>query len=303
MQPIEPSSGPPPPPPPPPPPEYTGPPGGVWGQPYDATADVAAAEPDDGLLPALPAEVRQVGWGMGDVALGFALWLGMQIAVGIGIVSIFIALGTVPDDPDQLTTNLWVIGSGVIGSALAFIGWPYIVAKWKGLGSLVRDFGLKITLADVGWGVLAGIACLVLSVAGNVVYEILFGGTPPSNAEFIEKADNTAINFVVMFLLVAVVTPISEEIFFRGLVLRSAAKTWGTATAIVVSSIIFGLPHAGAATSWSSLAFFPFVTALYGAVLAFTCIRCNWRLGPTIVAHMVINGTGVAAAFFLDATT
>ena len=86
----------------------------------------------------------------------------------------------------------------------------------------------------------------------------------------------------------------------RGLLYISFAKLWFM---VACYAIIFGLPHAGAATDWTSLVFFPAVTALYGAVLAVTCIRCDWRLGPTIVAHTVINGTGVAAAFLLETAT
>lgn len=259
-----------------------------------------ASTDDEGFLPPLPAEVRQARWGMGDVAAGFGLWFASQIVLGVVVAIFLVREGTATSDVDELDLPLWALGLTMAGNYAAFIGWPAIVARWKGLGSLVRDFGLRFRWPDLGWGLLAGIACLVLSGVMNVIYTLISsGGEAPSNATFLEDQPKDALTFLSLFVLVAVLTPVAEEIFFRGLVLRSATKRWGTGLGIVVSSTLFGLPHALSSTELSAMAFFAFVTGLYGAVIAVVCVKCDWRLGPAIVAHVVINGTGVATLFFL----
>jgi membrane protease YdiL (CAAX protease family) len=67
---------------------------------------------------------------------------------------------------------------------------------------------------------------------------------------------------------------------------------------VIVSSLVFGLFHAQG-SSWAQAAFIVLVTAGYGAVFALIVIRADGRLGPSIIAHMIVNSVGVAAAFLL----
>ncbi len=47
-----------------------------------------------------------------------------------------------------------------------------------------------------------------------------------------------------MLVLVAVVfAPLVEELFFRGLLLRSLQRRVGTGRAVALSSVLFGLAH------------------------------------------------------------
>ncbi len=177
---------------------------------------------------------------------------------------------------------------------LGLVGWPVVVTYWKGLRSLAKDFGFTINLGDVGWGVLAGIAALTVSFIGNVLWLVLSDAEQPSNAGFL-PTDNPGIGTaIVIFLLVAVCTPVAEELFFRGLFLRAVAKKWNTIAGLLVSSGVFGAFHL-TAFSLQGL-FICFVTALYGLVLALVVVYRNFRIGPAIVGHMVINGVAVIAA-------
>ncbi|MDP1805773.1 MAG: CPBP family intramembrane metalloprotease, partial [Acidimicrobiales bacterium] len=75
-----------------------------------------------------------------------------------------------------------------------------------------------------------------------------------------------------------------EEIFYRGLVLRAAARRFGTRWAVFGSSAIFGV-------SQFELVQFPGLFA-FGVVLALLAVRTG-RLGASIAAHVAFNGVAV----------
>ena len=256
---------------------------GVPGVPVSAPGNLAPV--DDRPL---------IRWGMGDVLIGLLLWL-----VG-GIIASVIVVITVGGGTGS-STDLSELGLGAIAVSLVagwpgFVGWPIMASWFKGQRSLARDFGLRIRFVDVGWGVLGGVAALAMSVVAGVVWRLLSDAPEPSNAGFLPSRPSTA-TAIVLLLLVAVCTPIVEELFFRGLFLRAVGRRFGLPWAVVASSIVFGLLHFQG-QGVESL-FISGVTAIYGALFALLVIRAGGRLGPSIVGHMVVNGVGVAAALFL----
>ncbi len=98
-----------------------------------------------------------------------------------------------------------------------------------------------------------------------------------------DKADSS-MGVVLLFVIVAVGAPIAEELFFRGLVLRSFENRFGTAWAVVGSSVFFGATH------FQPLQFAALTAA--GAIFALLTVRTG-RLGPAIVAHMAFNAVTV----------
>jgi membrane protease YdiL (CAAX protease family) len=61
---------------------------------------------------------------------------------------------------------------------------------------------------------------------------------------------------------------------------------------------VFGLFHGSEGGSLGKAAFIVAVTAAYGAVFALLVVRAGGRLGPSIVAHAVVNGVGVVALLY-----
>ena len=98
---------------------------------------------------------------------------------------------------------------------------------------------------------------LIIKVVG--ILAILFVATVilivfPSMLElafiFLQQTDGTiatptVLQFIVQIISFCILTPIWEEIFFRGIVFRRLSLRFKTTTAAVVSSIIFGLMHFG----------------------------------------------------------
>lgn len=97
--------------------------------------------------------------------------------------------------------------------------------------------------------------------------------------------DQIGLNFLNVSLLViafVVIAPITEEIVFRGLIFGFINDKLGLATALIVSSVIFGLLHPG----------HHFSTAVIGLVLALLYYRTK-SIAVPIVFHMIWNALAV----------
>lgn len=228
-----------------------------------------------------------IRWGIGDVVIGLALWL-----VG-GVLGVLVLVASGDDTSSLTEMSLGAITVSLASGWLGLLGWPIIATYRKGQRSLAKDFGLAIRPIDVAWGALGGFVALALSVAGSVLWAVLSDRPEPTNTEFLPRHPGP-FTVVALVLLVAVATPIVEELFFRGLFLRSVGRRWNLVVGVIVSSIIFGVLHVQG-SSWAEAGFMVLVTASYGAVFALLVVRAGGRLGPAIIAHMCVNSIGVLA--------
>lgn len=86
--------------------------------------------------------------------------------------------------------------------------------------------------------------------------------------------------FVILALTVTLGPGICEELFFRGLVLRSLCNSTSAVRAVAVSSILFGLVHFDVLQSPGAM--------IIGVYLGFLAVRSN-SIYPAIVAHATNN--------------
>jgi membrane protease YdiL (CAAX protease family) len=84
--------------------------------------------------------------------------------------------------------------------------------------------------------------------------------------------------------------PVVEELFFRGLVLRSLLPLAPAPVAVVASGVLFGLAH------WQGVQF-PGL-AVFGVVLGVLAYRTG-RLTPGIGAHAAFNAVAVLSVISL----
>ena len=239
-----------------------------------------------------PAPRPVIRWGLGDVFYGLLLW----IAGGVAAAVVLLATGNVDVNTSSTAQlSLGLIAVSIASGWIGFLGWPLVATYTKGQRSLAKDFGLMIRWVDLGWGLLGGVAALAISATGSVLWSALSGESAPSNANFLPSKVGVGEGLALL-LLVAVCTPIVEELFFRGLFLRSLGRRWNLPVAVVVSSLVFGMFHAEG-PGLPHAAFIVAVTASYGAVFALLVVRAGGRLGPSIVAHAVVNGVAIAALF------
>ncbi|MCU1371041.1 MAG: Abortive infection protein [Ilumatobacteraceae bacterium] len=177
---------------------------------------------------------------------------------------------------------------------VAFVALAIWVGDHKG-GGWRRAFHVSIRLRDVPLGIAAGlvgqfilvnaIAWPILKLSGESAEDL----ARPAQ-ELADKAHGAG-GALLFLLIVGVVAPVAEELFFRGLVFRAVEKKWDQWWALGLSSAFFGLIH------FQPLQFLPLCAA--GALFGYLVIRTG-RLGPAIVAHMAFNISTVVVLLWVS---
>lgn len=229
----------------------------------------------------------RVGWGLGDVLAGLVLVFTLPAATAVTLGSV---AGVGPSDPPRWYV-MSVLAAGWVGLGV----WPVVVARLKGRGTR-RDFGLAVRGRDLWVGGVTAIPVLV----GIYAIELGSPGEPvrrPS-VELLLPAEGAGVGeMVVLAVGLVVVTPVVEELFFRGLVLRAAERRWGKVFGLALSTVVFALVHLepGVTAAPRLLA----EIGLLGLVLGLLAVRFG-RLGASIAAHAAVNAVGVGVAFALN---
>lgn len=233
-------------------------------------------------MPEVDEELPAARWGMGDAVVGIVA------SLVLSLVGVAVALGVTGEEATDdlalwatavLQVPLWV---GLAGAALR-------ASVRKGTGSLRADFGLAMRWVDVPVGLLAGFAGqLAIIIVTLPVYELFGVDTDEVGRAAEELADRaaTGVDVVLLLLIVVVGAPVVEELFYRGLVLRSIGRRWGTAAAVIGTSLVFAALH----FQWYDL----LPLALAGLLFAILAVRAG-RLGPAIWAHVAFNLTAVVS--------
>lgn len=252
--------------------------------------------------------VRREGGPINSFGLGEAL---AGLAGGFVLASLAVAVvdglahgrvghaGKLAGDVASLA-GLWLgfVGGAVVASrrheGLARAGAPADPSSRRSLMVALRDdYGLAVRLwPDVPLGIAVGIACQYLLVP---LLELPLLPFVPHLFERLSAPAQSltggqrGVGLAVLGVLVCLGSPIVEELFFRGLLLRAlggrlapVGPRLGPVMATVLTGVVFGLVHFEALQ----------LTALagFGIVLCALAWRSG-RLGPGIVAHAAFNAT------------
>ena len=237
----------------------------------------------------------RVRWGWPDVVLGLAAFI---LSLVLGVVVILLVRIDV-DDVDAVGS--FSFASAVLSYA-AIVAVVVLASRRKGLGTLAADFGLRFQPIDVVLGLGLGIAAKVVALVLTIVAISVTNHTPESgNFELSPSPVWIVLNG---FLVAAVLAPVVEELFFRGLVLRAAnnrvLRRGGTTaravtTAIVVSSVSFAALHLYQSPDVTLLIILGGSTLFIGVANSRATIWTG-RLGAAIIAHAFYNGSSVVFA-------
>jgi membrane protease YdiL (CAAX protease family) len=211
-----------------------------------------------GRAPDAPAGKIEEHAAVGTRGLGIALTAYFACLVPILVLTLVEHAGTTA----ILWANGWFLLVGLVGAALigreawALLGPPSLGAK----GTL-----LAIVVTAAVWAIAVGL--------GYALPSLYLDETLPY------KAEGKTLAFVLLDL--AVVTPIVEELVFRGVVFTGLRGVFPKNTAIIVSGLLFSTIH---------LAFISFFDhALFGVILAAVCLRSR-SIWPGVLLHAAWNG-------------
>ncbi len=234
---------------------------------------------DPDLQPTQTATPRPPRWGLGDFLVG--LVSGYALATLLGAV--WLAVSGDDDELDLAGQALTQIGlwTGMVGACV-------VASRRKGAGRLGEDFGFHARWWDVGLGVVVALAVQVLLLPGLALLLRPLLGEPEVSGpvrELLDEARGPA--YAGLIASVAIGAPIVEELFFRGLLLRSLQRRMSDGLAVAISAVLFGLAH-GSTLPAEAVILVILSLSVFGAVLAALAIRTG-RLGPSIFAHATFN--------------
>jgi membrane protease YdiL (CAAX protease family) len=199
------------------------------------------------------------------------------------------------DHPNRPNTLIVLI----CAQNLAIIAWLALVARRKGTGSLRSDFGLVLRRPAAAWladsrFLLLGVGLQIVALLPIALLEAIYGHT--AKQDVVSTADH-ARGWQVPALALAIVllAPLTEELLFRGVLLRSLLRKQSPVVAVFVSALVFGLVHALGDPSIGTLIALPAIILL-GVVSGWQAARTG-TLSRSILLHVGFNLLSVIFLF------
>lgn len=156
----------------------------------------------------------------------------------------------------------------------------------------VRALGFRgVSWRWIAVAVGGGIGAIVLSILVTVVVVLLSG--PPSGvqADYTSASSNGPMWLVLTLLAGAVLTPLGEELLFRG-VLTNGLLRYGGWVAVLVSAAIFAVSH--------GVNYVLPVAFVIGVITALL-FRATASIWPGVVVHAIYNGYVILSSAFAAA--
>ena len=145
------------------------------------------------------------------------------------------------------------------------------------------EAGIKASIKPfrILWALMLGIGIQgVTSLLLNLIYAVYPENWLETYNELMDSMLDTSSVFMV--ISVAILAPIAEELFFRGLMLKYALKTFPVTAAVIIQAVGFGILH-GNAVQFT-------YAALIGLVLGFVAVRYD-SVWPGVLIHIGVNST------------
>ena len=217
-----------------------------------------------------------------DVIIAFAL----SMALGTAAFALFGSLNPdFWDDFASLSLANWTMLYLLLNlSVVLSIG---LMTSVRDTGITTRSIGLR--RVPVWWlfvGAALGLVCWTVAGATSAIYFwITDNSLYVTGEEFFPGLTGTSLLELVFFWLAAgLLTALANELLFRG-VLYTYLRRWGVGSAVLVSSVAFGLLGFGLNVEL-------FIGIGVGAVLALVYERSG-SLWPAVTCVIVINTLGI----------
>ena len=173
--------------------------------------------------------------------------------------------------------------TGLVMSIL-FTGGVYVIAlrpynlSWRAVG--FNSFQTSYWKSIITWTVfLIGTSLII------VILMELLGGTSENTKTQSLQSNMGILSFLIAFVSAAIISPIYEEIFYRGFLYRWFRVKWGVPAGILLSSTVFMLVHI---PSYNTLP----VNFLTGVIFSWTYEKTG-SIYPGMIIHGVFNGIAV----------
>ena len=181
----------------------------------------------------------------------------------------------------NLITPLMGLGSARLAEIIFLL--ILVNMREKGLSAIELNF------ADIFKGLKKGfIWAVMFGAAAGVILGIIYLAGINAPALFQMQLPDKSMNLIIFFILGGFFAPLAEEIFFRG-ILYGFFRRWGISTAIIISTLLFVLPH----TSGHTLP----ITQIIGGIL----FAVSYEVEKNLLVPITIHSLGNLAIFTIAA--
>ena len=233
----------------------------------------------------------QVAWGLFFLVVGVFILLVSSLLLLLAIILLITgdlsqAMGFIGDLNLALAASASSVGLGLV---IILIVW-YL--GLRPTGGSVALLGLRNTTIHAGWAILWTFVALALSLGATALYDFLIKGIGvdwlrPEEISGDIIFDGPAV--VLSFIALALWTPLTEELFFRGFVFAGLVNRCGVPGAMFFSAIIFSAFHIQPGVLVPI-----FIT---GLLLAWLYHRTG-SLWPSILAHAGQNSAALLLTIY-----
>lgn len=245
------------------------------------------------------APIRRVRWY--HLILPQALGQGLPAVLLLGLTLVWAASGRLQSGTLQL--QAWVSGFTGLNLLLDFSNLLILgMALW--IISRLTDPKLParfrpLSGANTVIGVAAGLGAVIVSSLVEYLSDRYLHTNLAQDSTTTMVLPHRIDQLALGVLTVAILAPLAEEVYFRGLVLGWMRRHWGMAWAIGLSSLVFGAMHLkwltpGGTTGMVATA----ELVAMGVLLALVAVRTG-SLWTSIITHAVNNLLAALAAVFL----
>jgi len=196
-------------------------------------------------------------------------------------------------DPDAIAAMIFVSGmTFALATLVAARSWarPLMEDRTQaGLGLWLPKTRVVIAWAAIG----AGLAALYLGIA--IVRYGAGGGGGGGGGLLAQAAARGGVSRLSWTVTALMLAPAGEELFFRGLLLKGFAASWGTVRASVLVTVLFLVLHLS--ETWH---FWP--ATLFILLLSVAALAARLQTGslvPSMAVHAAYNGVVVAFVYLV----
>ncbi len=245
------------------------------------------------------APIRRVRWY--HLITPQALGLGAPTLLLIGLVVLWVAQGRVQGGMAQL--QAWLSSFTGLNLLLDFSNLLILgMALW--ILSRVTDPALParfiaLSRKNVLIGVAAGLGAVIVSATVEYLSDRYLHTNLAQDSNTTMVLPHRIDQLALGVFTVAILAPLTEEVYFRGIVLGWMRRHWGMAWAIGLSSLVFGVMHLKWLTPGGTGGMVATAELVaMGVLLALVAVRTG-SLWTSVITHGVNNLLAALAAVFL----
>jgi membrane protease YdiL (CAAX protease family) len=215
------------------------------------------------------------------------MWTGVWVSIVVSLIAS--GVGATASPTATFLIILPAQSAGTISTLIA-------LTRLKGSGSLRADLGLTVRWRDGAYLLLGPPLHIVAGIVIAPLLALLGRTDPPVQGVSSDAANATGLLVTMATVIgLVVVGPVTEELVFRGVLLRGLLGRTTETRAVAISAAAFAFVHLLDPAAW------PIVPGLFvlGWVLARLTLGPDRTLSKAILAHAGFNLVSVIASRFV----